>query len=337
MTKLENTFAKARILWHSLFYGMKAADAAIQSQVNGEESGTEINEKVKPTGVFADMLEQKVTKEVEELRDKNYRVLKEADKYTAEGMTLSEDVIINEKGEEETILTFKGGVTKKTKADFMKHPPVYETEDTQLILIQDVKQYEKNSMFVDERPKGLYDFDTNIEIKRSFIPRFEIEKFAKKIVIRKYGRQWRSFIDIYLPTEASQFGKIDAILISNLYTLFKNPETKMDIVEFDSIAFYTDHAWNSDDFCKYEYENPRLVAVNIFDGSFVLTFDAAVVAEGEDLSAKYKTKELDEKYEAKAVKDTGVNIFAAERRAKAEEKKEIDLENINNTTLKLGD
>ena len=331
--KGRNLIAKASILWHSLFYGMKAADVTMQSQTSGEGKAEE--QHIKPGGPFADMLEQKVTKEVEELRDKHYRVLKEADKYTAKGMTLSEDVIINEKGEEETVLTFKGGVAKKTKADFIKHPPVYETEGTQLLLIQDVKQYEKNSMFVDNVPKGLYDFDTNLEISRSFVPRFEIEKFAKKIVIRKFGREYRSFIDIYLPTEASQFGKIDAILISNLYTIYKERNFKMDITEFDNIAFFTDHAWNSDDFCKYEYINPKLVDVNIFDGSFVLTFVATVVVEGEDLSAKYRTKELDEKYEQKAAKDGPTNLFAAQRRAEKEKKKEIDTENIGNTTLKL--
>ena len=322
------------ILWHSLFYGMKSADAVMQTQSSGEE-GMEITQQVKPSGVFADMLEQKVTKEVEEIRDKHYRVLKEADKYTAEGMSLTEDVVINEDGVEETVLTFKGGVSKKTKADFIKHPPVYETEDTQLILIQDVKQYEKNSMFVDDVPKGLYDFDTNLEISRSFTPRFEIEKFAKKIVIRKYGREWRSFVDIYLPTEASQFGKIDAILISNLYTIFKEKNYRMDITDFDRITFITDHAWNSDDYCKYEYENPKLVDVNIFDGNFVLTFDACVIAEGEDLTAKYKTKELDEKYEKKATKKDTTNLFTAQRRAETEEKKEIDTENIGTTTFKL--
>ena len=87
----------AKLFWHSLFYGLRAADSVMQSQTSGEE-GVEINEQVKPSGVYADMLEQKVTKEVEELRDKHYRILKEADKYDVGTLSLTEEEIINEEG-----------------------------------------------------------------------------------------------------------------------------------------------------------------------------------------------------------------------------------------------
>lgn len=332
MNFLDRLKVNSRILWHSLFYGMKAADDIINKQSNGEE-GQEVNQQVKPGGVFADMLEQKVTQEVVEMRDKYYRILKEADLYKPDDLSLTEEVIINDEGKEVTILNFKGGVKKKSKEDFVKHPPVYEPEGTKVILIQDVKHFEKSTMFTIDIPNGLYDYETNIDIERDFTPRFEIEKFAKKIVIRKYGREWRSYIDMYLPTEASQFGKIDAILISNLYTIFKEKNYRMDITDFSKISFCTDHAWNSHDFCKYEYSNPQLVDVNIFDGSFVLTFDACVVVEGEDLSEKFKTKELDEKYKYNAPKSNTIDLFTAKRHVN--DKNEVDINNMSGTTLKL--
>lgn len=324
MKFLEKVSFNLRLLWHSLFYGLRAADDVMQKQTSGED-GQEVNQQIKPSGVFADMLEQKVTKEVEEMRDKHYRVLKEADKYKVDTLTMTVD---EESGE----VTFKGGVKKKSKEDFMKHPPVYETEDTRVILIQDVKHIEKTTMFVLEIPTGLYDYDTNITIERDFTPRFEIEKFAKKVVIRKGENKERSFIDMYLPTEASQFGKIDAILISNLYTIFKERNFRMDITDFDKFSFYTDHAWNSDDFCEFSYDDIKMVDINVFDGSFVLTFDANVVVEGKDMSEKFKTKELDEKYKYHAPKGDAIDIFAAEREAK---KKDIDLNNMSNTTFTL--
>lgn len=334
MKLMKKLKADASILWHSLFYGLRAADSVMQTQSNGTD-GIEIKEQVKPSGVFADMLEQKVTKEVEEMRDKYYRVLKEADKYSAKDMTLTEEEIVNESGETETILVFKGGVKKKTKEDFMQKPPVYEPDGTKVILIQDVKQMEKSSMFVLEIPTGLYDYETNITIERDFTPRFEIEKFAKKLVIRKGENAERSFIDMYLPTEASQFGKIDAILISNLYTIFKERNFRMDITDFDKLQFYTDHAWNSDDFCEYSYDDIKMVDINVFDGSFVLTFDANVVVEGKDLSEKFKTKELDEKYAEQAPKKNTTDLFAIKRKVEKSEKKDIDFNNVENTTIKL--
>lgn len=333
MKFLDKAKLNAKVAWHSLFYGMKAADDVMQGQVSGED-GQEINQQVKPGGVFADMLEQKVTKEVEEMRDKYYRVLKEADLYKPDDLTLTEETIKNEKGEEETILIFKGGVKKKSKEDFIRKPPVYETEDTRVILIQDIKYFEKESSFNNAYiPTGLYDYDTNITIERDFTPRFEIEKFAKKLVIRKGENPDRSFIDIYMPTEASQFGKIDAILVSNLYTIFKERNFRLDITDFDKLSFYTDHAWNSHDFCEYSYDDIKMVDINVFDGSFVLTFDANVILEGKDLSEKFKTSELDEKYKYHAPKSDTIDIFTAERHVN--DKNEINLNNMSGTTFTL--
>lgn len=323
-----------KLFWHSLFYGLKAADSIMQSQTSGED-GVEIQQQVKPSGVYADMLEQKVTKEVEELRDKHYRVLKEADKYSAKDMTLQEVEVVGDDGKKETVLVFSGDVKKKTKEDFMKHPPVFEKEgEYSLRVIQDVKFYEKSSMFDVVVPNGLYDYDTNITIKRTIIPRFEIEKFAKKVVARNKIGTDRAEVDIYLPSEAGQFSKIDAILISNLFSMFETKNLRSDITDIEGIEWFCDKAWNADDLCLFQYDDIKFIGISIFDGNFVLTFDCHVVNDGKDITEKFKTKELDEKYEAQAPKENA-NIFAVKRRAEKEEKKEIDLNNIGETTIKL--
>ena len=326
-----------KLFWHSLFYGLRAADSVMQSQSNGVE-GIEINEQVKPSGPYADMLEQKVTKEVEELRDKHYRVLKEADKYDASTLTLKEEEIINEEGKLETVLTFSGGVRRKTKEDFMKHTPVFEKEGNYLLrVIQDNKHYEKQSMFNNYyTPNGLYDYDTLITIDRGdIIPRFEIEKFAKKVVVRNVLDTDRAEVDFYLPTEAGQFTKTDAILVSNLYQMFESKNLKSDITDIRGIEWNCDHAWNADDLNLFKYDDIKPLEMNVFDGNFVITFDCHIVENGTDITEKFKTKDLDEKYKYKAPKEGGVSIMAAERRAKEDEKKEIDTENMGATTFKL--
>ena len=326
------------ILWHSLFYGLRAADSLIHEQ-RGGGGEFEINKHVKPSGPYADMLDEKVTQEVEEVRDKMYRVYREANTYDRGTLSLEEETIINEKGKEETILTFSGNVRKKTKVDFMQHPPVFEKDGFTLRLIQDVKKYERMSSFAPDVmsiTSDVYDFSTNISVTRDFVPRFEIEKFAKRIVVRENDNDpERAEIDIYVPSEASQFGKIDAILISNLHRMNKERNYRSDITDFKSISWYTDHAWNCDDMFEFEYDDPHMVDMNLFDGSFVLTFDCHVVKNGVDLTQKYRTKALDEKYKYQAPKENGVSIMAAERRVKKDEKKEIDLDNIGNTTINL--
>lgn len=316
-----------RLLWHSLFYGLRAADETMTAQTSGE-NGIEINKQVKPGGVFSDMLEQKVTKEVEEMRDKYYRVVREADKYKPGDLTMS----IDENGE----ITFSGGVKKKTVADFIKHSPVYETKDTTLITIQDNKHFEKE-VSIDNvyTPSGLYDYDTTITVEYGFTPRFNLEKFVKKVVVRKGNDPERSFVDLYLPTEASQFGKIDAILISNLFAIFNEKNFRSDILDIDKIYWYSDKAWNCEEFCSFIYDDVKPSDVNIFDGSFVFTFDCHTVDEKKDLAEKFKTKELDEKYEKEAPKKNTTDIFAINRKNEREKKKEIDLDNLGASEIKI--
>ena len=327
----------AKLFWHSLFYGLRAADSVMQNQTSGE-GGVEINEQVKPSGPYADMLEQKVTKEVEELRDKHYRVLKEADKYDASTLTLVEEDIINEQGQVETIVTFKGGVRRKTKEDFMKHAVVFEKKGDYLLrVIQDNKQYEKESMFNNcYMPKGLYDYDTLITVDRGdIIPRFEIEKFTKKIVVRNVIGTDRAEVDFYLPSDAGQFTKTDAILVSNLYTMFETKNLKSDITDIRGFEWNCDKAWNADDLSLFKYDDVKPLEINVFDGNFVITFDCHIVEDGKDITEKFRTKDLDEKYKYQAPKNGPTDIMAASRRAEKEENKEIDTDNLGSTTFKL--
>ena len=332
LTKIKND---TRLAWHSLLFGLKAADNAMQSQVSGED-GIENHQQVKPNGIFADMLEQKVTKEVEETRDKYYRVLREADKYDATNMKIVGN--ISENGDEQEEFEFVGNVRKKTKADFMKHATVYETPDTKLILIQDVIQIASHSNFEAYVPTGLYDYDVNIDIERDFIPRFKIEKFAKKVVVRKGDNPERSYVDIYLPTEASQFGKIDAILISNLFTIYNEKNFRGDIVNFDKISWCTERAWNCGDAHSFAYDDIHPVDIIVFDGNFVITYDCHVIDEARDLAKKYKTEDLDKKYEEEAPKKKEIDLFTVQRHIDKMEKKnksEIDLDNISDTGLRI--
>lgn len=85
--------------------------------------------------------------------------------------------------------------------------------------------------------------------------------------------------------------------------------------------------------CECSYDDIKLIDSNIFDGSFVLTFDAHVIEEKKDLTEKFKTKDLDEKYKYRSPKGNSVDIFAADRRAK--ENNEIDIDNMSETTFKL--
>ena len=241
MTFFKKIRTNISILWHSLFRGLAAADAVMESQGSVGADGSEIVQQKSGGGVFADMLQEKVTKEAEETRDKNYRILREADKYDTSSIKMS----VDENGE----VTFTGTssrLKKKTKADFIKHPPVYEEEGTRLRTIQDNKTFKTkqtlyggaNAQFAEEDMSHMYnnlDFDTTLTVTRDFIPRIPIDKFITKMVVRITESEERSFVDLYLPTKAGQFSKLDAIMVGNIYQMWETGNLKSDITEFKTL------------------------------------------------------------------------------------------------------
>ena len=324
-----NILVGIKIFWYSLFYGMETANKMMTSQ-NGDMSDNGIHQNISKGGVMEDLLEQRVTKEVEELREKHYRIIKEADKYDPKTIVMTFDEDGN------PVFSNTDHILKKTYADFMKHPPVYETDDTQLRTIQDNKTFEKETSIGNIHvPNGLYDYDTTISVKRGdILPRIQIDKFVTKMVVRNRNISDRVFVDLYLPTSASQFGKIDAILISNLYSMFESKNYRSDLTEFDEIEWYSDKAWNSDDMCLFKYDDIKLIDIVVFDGSFVFIFDCHIISNGDSIVEKYMTEEMDEKYANLAPKSNAADLFAVKRRNDKINEENNNI-NLKNTIIKL--
>ena len=217
--------------------------------------------------------------------------------------------------EETDQMVFKadGHLRKKTLADFMRRIKVYGEDEHKPRVIQDNKMFAKHTQIDSyEMPLGLHDYDTTLTVTRDgIIPRIAIEKYVKKMVVRQDNSSETAYIDLYLPTDASQFGKTDAILIANLYRMYEEKNFRSDLTDFESMEWFSDKAWNSDDVCLFKYDNLELVDINIFDGSYVLTFTGRIVSDGEYLAKKYETDELTAKYNEKAPKGDTVGMFVS--------------------------
>lgn len=327
-------FYNVKIFFHALFYGMAGADKVIKGPAGSADGVEIIQQQVGGGGVFADMLEEKQTQQVKETVDAYYRVYKESDNWDTSGIIIT--------GEDENGVTFGGTDTlkKKTKADFMQHIPVFNPDNFPIRTIQDNIHIEDNS----NTTTSLYQYDTTLIVHRdNFTPRFCIDKLVKKMVVRSVANNGKkiAFVDLYLPADASQFGKIDAIVVSNLMQMLEKKIYKSDITDFTGFEWYSDKAWNSENICHFSYANPDLIGINKYDGSIVLTYVCEVISDGKDLTEKFKTKELDDKYLMEAPKRKDIDIFTYSRHLDRKKKKEensnnnIDLDNLSSTTLKL--
>ena len=326
---IKKIWYKLKLFWHGLFYGMSGAEKVFKGAIKTYE-GIEVSQQQMGGSVFADLLEEKQTQQVKETVDAYYRIYKESNKYDTSSLIMDID---HETGE--IVFHNTDKLKKKTKADFIQCPSIFNPDNFNVLTIQDNKHFEDN---YNTNPAFLYKYETTLKVFREeFTPRFELDKIVKKMVVRECNND-KTLVDLYIPCEASQFGKIDAIIISNLYTLMNEKKYKSDIIDFIGFEWFSDKAWNTEDIRFFKYNVIDLIGINIFDGSFVLTYYCNIVDNVTDLTEIHKTKELDEKYLTEAPKRDDIDIFTYSRkidRDKEKKNKEIDLDNLTTTTIKL--
>lgn len=322
-----NIIGNLKLAFKAFFHGMKGADEVITQNASYGGGGTEIVQQQHNGGVFDDMLQQKETQQVKETRDAYYRVFKEADKY---------EVSVQGTFEEGDESDLKATARKKTPADFLKHCAVYNESGYEIRVIQENKFIAKQTNFA---------FDINelqaadselyvplLDIERDdFIPRFKLENYANKIVVRTNGTD--THIDFYTTIYASQFGKVDALFIAEMNRIMRDNDVRSDTVSLSTIRFITDKAYGADDLSLFEYNKLRFEGIHIFDGNFVLTFNANVISDGKDITEKYRIKEMDEKYKKKAPKKDAIDLFTLKRHI--DEENDINDIDLGSTTLKL--
>jgi len=321
---MTNIFKKLRLsialFFHGLFQGLRSADLTMLSQVSGEDGDDqEVSHKLEINSVYNDLLQERKTQEVMETIDMSYRVAREADKYE---VTLIGDLGDDSVGSDKMLSAI---AVKKVAMKFDKHPEVFNEKAYHVTLIQDNKMIPKKGNFsatvqdfVDAINTSGNDFIPLIDLKYDgFTPRFTLAKYVTKVVIRE-TKAGKTKVDLYLPSEAGQFTKTDAILIAELHRIMDNGLKKTDFLDISELSFVTDKAFGAEDYIEYDFKALKFNKISIFDGYFVLTFNVSEVSTFDIVDA-HKTKSLDKKYEEMAPRKDGISledVGAIERREK---------------------
>ncbi len=320
---LKKVFFNTYLFFKGLFFGMKGADDIISQKASYSSGDIEIDQEKHVDNIYSQLIAGKETQEVKELRDEYYRVVREANNF---------HVDVTGSLEEGATGDLKAKARKKTALDFTCKIEVFNPEKLPVRVIQDNKLIPKHGNFFadDLFSYGTNDFVSIFTVKRNFIPRFALENYANKVVVRTINDEY-SYIDIYTTIYASQFGKVDAILISQLNDLIKTKNKKSDITDLSEFSFVTDKAYGENDLYEFSFGEIKYEGINVFDGNFVLTFKGKNIKNGFDITEKYKTKELDEKLKNKSPRNKveGIDLFAIDRKIKKEE------ENFSTTKLEF--
>jgi len=299
---LNNFRLNIRAFFYSLFFGLKSADEIISKKATFKDDDG-IHQEKKGGGVFADILEEKQTQEVKEMRDTYYRVLKEADKYEVKitGFQKNDD-------DNDNTLWLSASATKKGIT--IPHCEVLETKGYNVEVIQDRKTYENDS---ESRGKEallceeIKDVKNEIFIiERDFMPKFQIEYLIQKAVVKKRKSDGKRKLELYFSIYTRQFVKTDSLFIAEMKRIMEE-KYKSDLFEFKTFEFTTDKSFGVDSLHRFKFKINKFNKISIYDGHYVAEFDVTTLID-EDITEKYKTKELTEKYENKAPKHDGVDI-----------------------------
>lgn len=281
-----NVFKKVslyfKLFWHSLFFGMKNAETIIMnSKKSNNDYGVETPDDSNG-GVFKDVLNKKLTQEVKELRYSSYAVASESKKYKYIG---------------------DGKAEKKSESQLSeKHGYVDESDGLPILVIQDcsivcedvlttLKEVNKTS---DKKVFSEY----NLKIKHNIFPRFLIESYIKKIVVKQADGNY--VIDLYCSKYPRQFNeKKDRAFISELKKI-KNKEVKdSDILDISEISFVTSNAWGIDDWYRFSFTDFEFYDIIEFDGNYIIRLGCQPNIFMETILSKIYCDSAVEKYNRK--------------------------------------
>ena len=276
-----------QIFFYSWFYGMKSTEDKMFHQTGLTNStGSSIIKEVDNQRVSKALLKGEVTQQVEELRYRTYKVDKESKGFEYYAPTLA---------------------LKKDKQDtkFMKYD---NSDGLELITIQ------PNDILVETVGETLEQVggrgkrtQYRIKIKRNFVPRYKIEEYITRLDVKKLDES-HVILDIYVSKYPNDKDFKSKGFVREIEKI-RDEKIKSDILDYEEISFITHHAYKLNDMIKFVFKNIWFREVIEFDGHYVLKFKASLKQDTLDLTKKYFSKTMEEKYKNKEKKKVVLNLF----------------------------
>lgn len=280
-------------LIYSIPYGMKGAgDEIMGSNVSGDGNDTTINQQISDGRVARHLLKGEITKEVDELRYRTYKVDREAKNYNYIG---------------------HGVAVKKEKKE--KPNAIKFSQENRLIC---------NDVLTELNHVGGYGVEKyNISIDYLSPVRFKMQEFLTlvDVYIPEGGNAVTTlhFSDVMNPQEfkskpfVMELGKLEKQFSNNdTYALSRNDfATEVLCMHFTTFNATEEHP----DVISYTFSRPELIGVHHEDGEFKLLYQWDEY-ERTDLTDKFFNAELEEKYRNKEKKDMNVGMDVVEEKVK---------------------
>lgn len=297
---LKKLWNNIKIAWNLLFVGMRHADNEVLSAGSDSGSdGTSIEEKQEDRNLYAALLRGEVTQEVVEKRYEMYEAERRSHQYEYSG----------------------GGNAHKKNTMFDYQGDVENSENARVVIVQEnrkgmgtlesfgVGDEENAEIYKGIKMEDISTKENTIQIERDFMPRFRLEEFAKKIVIKKNGN--KTYLDIYVSKYPVQFDRRSRMFL-NAAAEIVGGYTRSEIVDFKRLSFIAEKAYGAED----------LTFISVSDISFTraLEYGEYIVFKFlckfetvEDLTSEFFSEEAEAKSQQHAARESApVNLDAAQ-------------------------
>lgn len=269
---------KIKLTFFYLFQGLISADKLIRNNKEDEINvNSNIEQQVEQQSVFKDLLKGELTEEVKELRHEMYYSERKSCEYVYNG---------GGNAKKNKFFDYKGSVENSDG-----NPVTIVLINKQIIngLCDDGVAVMGNQAAVSTELQGEFKMPISngkerysFEIERNFIPRFKIEKYTTKLVVKNVvEKKGKSLLDFYIPEYRQQFNNITKFLQSELDKIYQG-NYKSDLTDFNKISFITKNCFGVPDLFLFEYNNIVFSDIIKFDGHYVLRFYCDILTNGED-------------------------------------------------------
>ena len=272
-------FRRIKNILYNLPFGLKGADAEIMGAGNASNGGVSISQEVSDERVAKHLLKGEVTKEVEELRYRTYKVERESEKYNYIGSGLAEKK--KEKNKNDTIK-----FSQENKL-------ICEDILSELSRVNDygIERYRVTIEYSDPVRIKLQEFLTNVDVL--------IKKGEKAITTLRFD-------DIMNPSSLRSKPFINEM--ENLTKLFEKKDFyglgRNDyVVSVYSMHFVTFNATDEQSsLISYSFYSPELIDAKHENGEYKLVYKWEKY-DVDDLTEKFFNAELEGKYRRKERKN----------------------------------
>ena len=285
---LNKIYNRIRMFFSYLMQGLNSGDKLLTGTKDDVlSSGINNIQTINQNTLWDNLLKGEITDEVKELRHMTYAVNKESKnyKYIGNGIAIKK----NNFGEIHSLIDENDGL------------PVKIIQNNYLIpeTILDTLEHVDNKGYKPDR--------YNLNIKWDFTPRFRLEKYVNKVVI-KLKNDNNVQIDLYVSQYPVKYDNIHKVFINEVNRIYNevnnnyNNYKHFDILLFSELNFVTSKAYGSDDDLYYSYNNIKFKSIEMFDGHFIFKFDGTTQIDGLDLTNKFFDENQDKKYQNREIK-----------------------------------